>query len=413
MADPSYNYRPHALASERLYQLRPDGLAWSTPRRTGFVAYSDIEEVRAYKARFFGSSTTYWNFVLRARSGGTVRLGAGNRVGLNSVEDRTSAYMPFIKELEARIAAANPDVRIASGGHWLVHLETVAGWIVVGLARVLRRISLQRSANISAWCMRKIGPSLRGHRRAAEQVAIAFPEKSRAEIETILTGMWDSLGRTGAEYLHLDRIWDFDLSQPTRQGRIVIGERTIGHCRTLLARKGPVLFFGAHIGAWEISALAAVLLAPDITVIYKAPRIKPVADIIERLRSSSNATLLSADAKTALRIRDALKRGHIVGMLVDEFFAGGIDVTMFNRPFKINPLFGRFARIFDCPIYGFYAFRLPDGRIEVGLTDPLEAPRDADGRVDADATMQAVVTVIEGWIRSHPDQMLWLHRRWR
>ncbi|MDE2331458.1 MAG: hypothetical protein KGK16_11850, partial [Bradyrhizobium sp.] len=27
--------------------------------------------------------------------------------------------------------------------------------------------------------------------------------------------------------------------------------------------------------------------------------------------------------------------------------------------------------------------------------------------------MQAITSVVEGWIREYPDQWLWLHRRWR
>jgi KDO2-lipid IV(A) lauroyltransferase len=27
--------------------------------------------------------------------------------------------------------------------------------------------------------------------------------------------------------------------------------------------------------------------------------------------------------------------------------------------------------------------------------------------------MQAVMSVIESWVREHPEQWLWLHRRWR
>jgi len=27
--------------------------------------------------------------------------------------------------------------------------------------------------------------------------------------------------------------------------------------------------------------------------------------------------------------------------------------------------------------------------------------------------MQAITSVIEGWVREYPDQWLWVHRRWR
>jgi KDO2-lipid IV(A) lauroyltransferase len=260
--------------------------------------------------------------------------------------------------------------------------------------------------------MRRIGPRLRGHRIAREQVAVAYPQMPPAEIERVLSGMWDNLGRIGAEYVHLDRIWDFKLDGPA-QGRIVLDERTIEQCRRLLARRGPALMFGAHIGAWEVSALAARIFAPNVSVIYKAPRIKPIADAIEEVRRSSGAVLLPADPTTTLRIRDALKRGHMVGMLVDEHYADGIEVTMFNRPFRINPLFARFVRIFECPFHGFHVVRLPDGRLRLDVTGPVEAPRDTTGRIDVAATMQTIVSTIEGWVRANPEQMFWMHRRWR
>jgi KDO2-lipid IV(A) lauroyltransferase len=226
--------------------------------------------------------------------------------------------------------------------------------------------------------------------------------------------MWDNIARVGAEYVHLNRIWDFKLDQPHRQGRIVVDDATIERCRRLLHRPaGPVLMFGAHIGNWEASALAAQMFVPGVDVIFKAPRVGAVARKLVTLRSSSGAGLIPADAGTALRVRAALKRNRMVGMLVDEYHAGGIPVTMFNRSFPVNPLFARLVRIFDCPFHGFYVVRTPDGRLRLHVTDAIEPRRDAGGRVDVDGTMQAIASTIEGWVRAHPEQWLWMHRRWR
>ena len=51
------------------------------------------------------------------------------------------------------------------------------------------------------------------------------------------------------------------------------------------------------------------------------------------------------------------------------------------------------------------------GRVE--LSEEVKPVRDAAGQIDIQGTMQAVTSVIEGWIREYPDQWLWLHRRWR
>jgi KDO2-lipid IV(A) lauroyltransferase len=109
-----------------------------------------------------------------------------------------------------------------------------------------------------------------------------------------------------------------------------------------------------------------------------------------------------------------LQAGVHVGILVDQHFTKGADVTFFGRTCKANPLIALLARQLECPIYGLRIVRLPDGNSFRGdLTDPIVTPRDADGRIDVAATMQVITTVIEGWVREHPEQWLWLHRRWR
>jgi KDO2-lipid IV(A) lauroyltransferase len=58
--------------------------------------------------------------------------------------------------------------------------------------------------------------------------------------------------------------------------------------------------------------------------------------------------------------------------------------------------------------------RKPDGNsFWVEITDPIDPPRDAEGRIDIRGTMQAITSVVEAWVREQPAQWLWLHRRWR
>jgi len=109
-----------------------------------------------------------------------------------------------------------------------------------------------------------------------------------------------------------------------------------------------------------------------------------------------------------------LEAGGHVAMLVDQYYVNGVDVTFFGRTCKANPFIARLARHNDCPIHGTRVVRLPDKRrFRVDLTEAIEPRRDADGKVDIAGTMQAITSVVEGWVREHPEQWLWVHRRWR
>jgi KDO2-lipid IV(A) lauroyltransferase len=124
-------------------------------------------------------------------------------------------------------------------------------------------------------------------------------------------------------------------------------------------------------------------------------------------------TLVAGGPDAPFRIASALEAGMHVALLVDQHYGNGPEVTFFGRKCRVNPMLARVARHVDCPIYGTRAIRLPDHRLKVDLVGPLEVPRDPDGRVNVEATMQAITSIVEGWVREHPEQWLWLHRRWR
>ena len=100
-------------------------------------------------------------------------------------------------------------------------------------------------------------------------------------------------------------------------------------------------------------------------------------------------------------------------MLVDQYQADGIEVIFFGRRCRMNPIFVRLARAFNAQIYGARVVRLPERRFRYEIVGPIEPARDPNGRIDVTATMQVIASVIEAWVREHPEQWMWLHRMWR
>jgi KDO2-lipid IV(A) lauroyltransferase len=291
-------------------------------------------------------------------------------------------------------------------------VNTIAGWLAVWLLTVLRWTNPDRMGDFCAAVMRTIGPWRREHRIGRDNLAAAFPDKSPDEIETILAGVWDNLGRVAAEFPHLDRMWDYDRARP-EAGRAASTPETDAWFDRMRDDGKPALVFAAHLANWEYPALAAKGGGLDFAVLFRRPNLSGISDAIIKLRAGTMGNLIAGGNDAPFRVARALEAGQHVAMLVDQHYGNGVEVMFFGRPCRTNPMLARLARHFDCPIHGTRAVRLPGHRFRVDMTDAIEVPRDAHGKVDVQATMQVITTIIEGWIREHPEQWLWMHRRWR
>jgi KDO2-lipid IV(A) lauroyltransferase len=113
------------------------------------------------------------------------------------------------------------------------------------------------------------------------------------------------------------------------------------------------------------------------------------------------------------RFHDAVRHGELICGLTDQYFARGVEVTFFGRRTRAHPMMALFARLHEGALHGIRAIHLPGDRFRIEMTERLDPPRDGEGRIDVAAATQLMAGVMEGWIREHPEQWLWLHRRWR
>lgn len=285
--------------------------------------------------------------------------------------------------------------------------NTAMGAMAVALLKAVGKLDPDRLANFAAAFMRRVGPWFPEHRLARENLEAAFPEKSTAEIEAILSGVWDNLGRLGAEFAHLDKLCDSAL------GRVAFGQQALEIFERLSTDGKPALVFGAHLANWEIPALAAATLGFDSTILFRLPNLGGIAEAIVGMRAGYMGRLIPAGPDAPFRLADALEAGGHVGMLVDQHYTKGVDVMFFGRRCKANPLLARLARHYDCPIHGVRIIRIGNRKFRGEVTEAIDVPRDPDGRANVQGTMQAITTVVEQWVREYPEQWLWLHRRWR
>jgi KDO2-lipid IV(A) lauroyltransferase len=290
--------------------------------------------------------------------------------------------------------------------------EAAVGALTVGLLRTTRYFDADRTADAFARIAQLIGPLLREQRIGRANLTAAFPEKSPQEIEAILAGVWDNLGRMGAEFAHLDHIWDFEEEYPD-DGRIELAPGTQKLFHKLRLDGKPALIFASHLANWELPALAAVAHGLDTAILYRRPNIASAADIIQQIRQVKMGTLIPAGRDAPLRLAEALKNGQHVAMLVDQYLTSGVEVTFFGRKTRANPTLARLLRQVECPVHGVRVIRLPGRRFRAELSEEVIPVRDDKGQIDIQGTTQAVTSVVEGWIREHPEQWLWLHRRWR
>jgi KDO2-lipid IV(A) lauroyltransferase len=289
-------------------------------------------------------------------------------------------------------------------------VNAVAGWSAALLLAGIHRCDRVVVSNIAGAVMRTVGPWLPEHRTGRDNLRAAFPDKSEADIEAILRGVWDNVGRVAAEIAHLDHICSGD---PYKRTYIDYTPENIARFLHLKDDGKPAVVFAAHLANWELPAVIAASDGLDSVVLYRRPNLGAIADAVIALRKGLMGEMVASSLGAPVTLARALEQGRHVAMLVDQHYTRGVEVTFFGRICKANPLIAMLAREVECPIYGTRVIRLPGNRFRGEISEEVKPVRDAQGRIDVQGTMQAITDAVEAWVREHPQQWLWVHRRWR
>ncbi len=258
----------------------------------------------------------------------------------------------------------------------------------------------ERLARVYAGVLDLALPRLR--HTALRNLEFAMPEKSAAERARIVDGVFRSIARLLTAFARFPHIHRDNVSEWLRYEGYEHFERALRCGR-------GVLFATAHLGNWELSAFAHALLSAPMHVVVR-PLDNPLIDaMVERRRMlSGNHTIEKKDFARAML--KALQANEAVGILIDQNSSPehGVFVDFFGVPACAGTGFAKIAaRSGAVVIPGCALWSDEERRYVLRFYPPVEIT----GRAEEDtARLQAL---LEQVIREHPDQWLWIHRRWK
>ena len=282
-------------------------------------------------------------------------------------------------------------------------LEAALFFAFMGMFSLL---GVDRASALGGFIGRQILARTTVTKRARENLAVAFPEKSAAEIEMILTEMWDNLGRTVAEYPHLHAF-----RMKGENPRIeVVGLDCVD--RVMASGKG-IIFLSGHLANWEIMPITATDYGVEGGTVYR-PVNNPYVDrwLVRQRTANGPEEVVSKGAQGTRRIFTLLRGGKSIFILVDQKTNEGIPAGFFGRMAMTTPAPAVLGLKIGAVLLPVTNERMGGARFRVTVHQPIVPTVTGDHDRDVLTVTQQINDVLEAVIRKRPSQWLWIHRRW-
>jgi KDO2-lipid IV(A) lauroyltransferase len=286
------------------------------------------------------------------------------------------------------------------------YVEFAVAWTILTSVGLLpRRWAINVGQAVGA-VAHAVLPHLRRHAEA--NLRLAFPQMEDEERARIKRGTFRNLGRLLGEVSQFPRL---------RRSNIESVVRYVGlenYLNAVAMGRGVILLTG-HIGAWELSVFAHSIYGHPMSFLARRvdnPLVERMAQA-ERTRFGNR----SIDKKNSVReVMKTLKGGGVVGILADLNASReeGVFCDFFGIPACTTAGVATLALRTGAVVLPGYVVWDETARIHrLHFEAPIETINTGNRDEDVQTNTARYTKVIESIVRRHPDQWLWIHRRWR
>jgi len=295
---------------------------------------------------------------------------------------------------------------MAKHGKLQTNLEYLAAKVLLstlGFLPMSMAISAGQSlGNLAYLIARKL------RRTGQRNLQLAFPEKTEDERNELIRGCFQSLGRQLGVFSKFAHSSVEDLYK-------VFQITGLEHYEKLKAENKGVVFFTAHLGAWELLPLCSSLRGNPLNVVVRRLDNPKIEALVEKIRARwGNQTLDKLSA--GRQMIKVLRSGEALGLLTDlnVVTEEAIFVDFFGVPAATNFMVAKLALRTKTPIMPMFApWDKKLQKFDLQVSPPVEFELSGDEEADVLNLTRELSCITEEKIKNYPDQWLWIHKRWK
>ena len=181
--------------------------------------------------------------------------------------------------------------------------------------------------------------------------------------------------------------------------------------------KGMFLLTG-HFGNFEVSTVAGIKQFPQYRGKFHFIRRQLKPQLLNRLvtwrfHRAGFGTLSKRGSLDA--IFEVLHQGGIVVYVMDQHAGGhdGVEVDFLGHPAGTFKSLAILAMDTGAPVVPVSSWREPDGTHVIRFEEPLPLIECEDGNEAIRRNTRAYNAALERMLLRHPEQWIWMHRRWK
>jgi len=232
-------------------------------------------------------------------------------------------------------------------------------------------------------------------------------EKTEKEISELAVKVFEYLGKNTGEMLRATRVKNLAKLEEflTTYG--------LENYETAIKKGKGVIFLTCHLGAFDLQVSNMALRGLNPNIIGTPLKDERLNELLWDYRNKYGAIAI-ARGKETFRLIKVLKSGGSVALLIDQDTRVKTRfVNFFGKPAATPVGATVLAMKTGAAVVPTYIYLGSDWKQQMHILPEIPMRLTGDEETDMVYNTQVLTEFIEATIRKHPEQWVWMHRRWR